>query len=325
MKEIKIEKEILTILHNNNLSVKEISNKLGISSYAIRKNLKEIGLFKGRPNADSMKLCDNYKITQSLRATAKNFNLSVAVVINRLKPYNIINKPIVYSFNENAFANNTAEIFYWAGFIAADGCVFMDRVKYKKISIQLSNKDMSLLRKLKEFLSFDGPIRIAEKLTPASKVNKKYCSITIRSDKIFNDLARFNIVPQKTLTYSFPEWLIEHPMVNHFMRGYVDGDGGFYNSYGQLIFSVCGTEKFIKSFACILKNKKVNTTVSIKNTGNLYRVRFGGNKKVFKMKEFLYKGSNNSIRLDRKYKIANDDKFIPRPKDFQCKPIHPIQ
>lgn len=221
-----------------------------------------------------------------------------------------------YTCNDNYFLQDTAEVFYWAGFIAADGWIELHNKRYKRLGIELAAKDNSLLQEFKKAVDFNGPTRKRTR----GKCNS--AGIIIRSDQLFNDLARFNIVLRKTHIYTFPEWLIEHPLVNHFMRGYNDGDGSFYiNKAHQLCFCLRGTEKFLETFddilktnCCLEKNKKPRL-----NSGT-YMLEFVSTRKVCKIRDFLYKNSMPKIQLERKYNIVYGDRFINLPKDFRFKP-----
>ncbi len=102
-----------------------------------------------------------------------------------------------------------------------------------------------------------------------------------------------------------PNWLLEHPLVYHFIRGYFDGDGcvtycglGPGRTIKQLSFSILGTKKFLEDCRfileqnCQLKRNKINTK------GNIFSLSYSGNKIMKKIYNFLYKDA--TIYLDRK-------------------------
>lgn len=210
-----------------------------------------------------------------------------------------------YTCNDCFFSECTAEALYWAGFIAADGCVRDNSGKY--IRIGLAKKDHNHIRKFRDAVKYSGKIHS----TSWGDFLGSY--IVVSSDRMFEDLKRFNVFPRKTKTYSFPSWLISHPLVCHFMRGYSDGDGSFYitnrdnRATDQICFEICGTENFIKNYKLVLEEKCNITLGKIRNRNNgLFSIQCKGNKKVLKIYNFLYYGSDTNTRLDRKFKLASN-------------------
>jgi len=238
-----------------------------------------------------------------------------------------------YNFDETFFSNDTPESFYWAGFIAADGCI-KERGNGTCLTIALSYADKRHLQKFKKIIKFSGPIskgkhtdKKRKKVYYESRIN-----ITITKTKAIEDLKKFNIIPRKSLIYTFPKWLIKHKLVSHFMRGYFDGDGSFsiVKQKGKrdkkLTISIRGTEEFLNNFNNILidrcsitDNRKVHKYDSI---GSLSYV---GNKICTKVRDFLYKNSNNNIRLSRKYKLSHLKYFMNIPENCNYKPAKCIE
>jgi len=270
------------------------------------------------------RLVEVYGETQSVRKTGLRLGMSHETARVRLKRLGKINKQVRYSCNYDYFSQDTAEVFYWAGFIAADGCVKLHSKKYKCLNIGLSQKDHAHLEKFTKAIGFTGPIR---KMTSERYYSSTVC---ILSAQLFDDLARFNIVQRKSLIYTFPKWLIGHPLVNHFMRGYNDGDGSFYKSIPsgsrtviQLHISIRGTKDFLTNYKHILESncklRKSNNKPRI-NCG-IHMLEYGGTRAVGRIRDFLYKDSTESIRLDRKYNLAYDDVFINIPENYKLKPV----
>jgi hypothetical protein len=249
-----------------------------------------------------------YKTCGSMQKMADKLQISVDSVYKYMKLYGIQYAPHyqgLYDCNENIFRNETPEAFYLAGFIAADGS--LQKRKYSKIlKITLAKKDRSHLEKIKILLQSNHPIK--EYYVKPSKLIKKtgMCAeIQIVSNNIFDDLSKFNIVPNKTFKYLMPDWLIPHPLINHFMRGYFDGDGtitycglGKNRTVKQMLFSVLGTKRFINEYKNILAlNANLNDAKIIKQD-NVYRISYSGNNIVKRIYDFLY--NETTIHLDRK-------------------------
>ena len=210
-----------------------------------------------------------------------------------------------YNVDESFFTRDTAESFYWAGFIAADGCVFYTRPNKTSgfLGIGLSSVDRDMLIKFKECIRFNGQIK--DKATTKHNPNGT-SKIQISRVSIVKSLERFNIVPNKTKVYTFPNWIKFHSLVNHFMRGYLDGDGSFYitkqSNRNHLCFSLCGTKEFLNDYRNILAsncNLKLN---KICKSRGIWDVKYAGNPNTFKIREFLYMNSKYLIQMDRKYK-----------------------
>lgn len=225
-----------------------------------------------------------------------------------------VNRCDRYECNEDVFNVDTERSFYWAGFLAADGCLMLKDGKYKQVTLNLSIKDMDSLKAFVKDTQFRGPIQ--DKLVKARKKewnDSKQGSVTISSDRLFDSLSRFGLHPRKTFTHRFPEWLAKHDLVHHFMRGYFDGDGSVFwtkpkngRKYRQLFFNVRGTPEFLLTFRQILE---AHTTVRprgnkpIRMNNNMGTLEYGGNRSLVSIRDFLYKDATRY--LQRKY-----DKFF---------------
>lgn len=263
------------------------------------------------------KLEEAYNRLKSLSLVAKELGGTKEGIRLAMKRHNLlINKLITHTCNENFFAEYNEQSFYWAGFIAADGCVKI-RKNSSELTIGLARTDQEHLEKFQKAINTTAPIHdyLVKNSVRNSKWNDCWKSeILITSKKIFEDLARFNIVPRKSLIYTFPDWLVQHPLVNHFMRGYFDGDGSFYTSLGknkitpQLYFSLRGTPEFLTIYRSILEREcnleKRSTDIRI--SSGIGVLEYGGNGIVKQIVQFLYKdGTACLIRKYEKNKRTN--------------------
>lgn len=202
------------------------------------------------------------------------------------------------------FDENTEESFYWAGFIAADGCVYDLKAKYgtyKKFQINLSAKDVDHLEKLGKYINsnvrrFSSP--------KGDKIHYK-CGLQKQNADLIRSLDRFNIVCRKSFNYIFPEFIKDHELCNHFIRGYLDGDGCWHkNKVGQHELTVCGTEPFLNSLKEIFDNiigRETKNKPSLHN--GQYRLIYAGNVQCFNLAKFIY--NNSSVFLERKKEITD--------------------
>lgn len=218
-----------------------------------------------------------------------------------------------FTCNHNFFANDNELSFYWAGFIAADGCVYRRNIN-KQLIIALAEKDLDHLKMFKKHINFDGNIN--RSVRDHSKQNPNWnksiiYTLNISSSQIFEDLKRFNIVPQKTLIYTFPYWLKHHKLVNHFMRGYIDGDGSFYyqKNRNRVCFELRGTLDFLKDCQDVLENNiLIKSKVHVTTPDSTSKIKYNGKKIVPQIVDFIYK--NSTIYLPRKYEIAQKSKIL---------------
>lgn len=252
-----------------------------------------------------------YDETKSFRKTAKYFDVCSDTIINIFKRNNIeYNIPIRYDCDHDFFFKDNEESFYLAGFIAADGCL-KQRANHFELFIGLSKHDKDFLEKIKNTLKSNAPIK--DYLIKNSKRNIVWndswsSQFYITSKKIFDDLARFNIVPRKSLIYTFPEWLKNHELKHHFMRGYSDGDGSFYLSgrndkIKQLHFYLLGTISFLEQYEVLLRKECDLKEKKIRFFNKIGRLEYGGNFITKKIANYLYKDS--TIYLERKYNLVH--------------------
>jgi len=262
----------------------------------------------------------------TLKAVGKELGVSG----DTIKRYMIANNldyagPVRYSCDHNFFSRDNEEAFYIAGFIAADGCVSDKRV----LSIGLSSKDRYQLEMIKNILKAENPI--GTYLIKNSKRNPKWkdckkVEMKITSKQFIEDLKRFNIVPRKTHTYKFPEWMKSHPLRHHFIRGYFDGDGSFYSSLKkdgirtvkQIGFNLRGTEDMLSAVGNIF-NEELNLTGKTKEktpqlSNGIHSLSYGGNRILEKIFSYMYKDA--TVYMQRKYDIGVQAKDLGDPRNF---------
>ena len=204
--------------------------------------------------------------------------------------------PTKNQYNVLFFDNFNPESCYWAGFIAADGHVRHNRAS---VDIHLSKNDLLHLEKCKNATGFSGNIECSE---------KKSCRITFSGKWFVDDLYRnFNITSRKSMSLDFPTQ-IPDKFLHHFIRGVVDGDG--YLRCGKIprmtitsggFAFLNNIEQIIRSHV-VLKFKKDAYDSQIMKSGNVFVLVFCGNNALAVM-DWLYLGSHENVRLERKHKV----------------------
>ncbi len=260
-----------------------------------------------------------YERLGTLKAVARELKIDPDSVALYMEKFGLeYQKQVIYAVDHDFFSRENEETFYVAGFIAADGCIRDRQGKYgnkrNEIFIALSKNDKKLLEQLRLTMKSDTPIR--DVLGGNSKRNPTWndtwrSEFTITSKQMVEDLKRFNVVPRKTHIYTFPEWMKTHPLKNHFLRGYNDGDGSFYipklqggRTVKQVYFSLRGTPEFLKVVRSILEKEceleERNTDIRISSCHGI--LEYGGNGVISKIADYIYKDA--TIYLPRKRDIA---------------------
>lgn len=207
--------------------------------------------------------------------------------------------------NRNLLINpNSSMSVYWLGFIAADGAIVRN-----SLNIQLAAKDLDHVQKFKQHMLLDNPIR--KRNTTCGTQSYKSYSISVYSKKLIHELRKYNLVQNKSKTLSFPRQLENNKYVNSFIRGYVDGDGGFYRHGHGIKIYLTGTYDFLDRVRhiivqrCKLPDQFMNK--KIKSDGSVYALEFADRNICKQILNWLYLGSiNDELFLSRKYNQIKD-------------------
>jgi len=127
----------------------------------------------------------------------------------------------MYSLNKNYFAIPNLENCYWAGFIAADGCLWK---RGDAVELSLQERDKSHLENFAKCVGYNGPI--VKRKSAGSFPTKQECYriICYHTQQWHQDLGmNFNITPCKSLTLRPPN--LSSDLALAFIAGYIDGDG----------------------------------------------------------------------------------------------------
>ena len=174
-----------------------------------------------------------------------------------------------YTFNDRAFSEISNESCYWAGFIAADGCITYNRGSLV-FSFGLQASDVVAVEQLRAFLQHTGPIVNSIKQTFLSK-----CIAIFRCTQIAHDLeVIYNITPRKSLTLQPPN-LTNPEHIKSFIVGYIDGDGCIMQKPTHIELNVIGTKQvmyWIKNFFDLTYAGKTNQTIRSANRIYSYSV-----------------------------------------------------
>src|SRR3990167_7270952 len=87
----------------------------------------------------------DYKTLGSLTGISKKYNICRQTVANRFNKLGIFYKTKIHKYisNENFFKKENECVFYWAGFLAADGCLHERKDKLQQLCLKLAGKDVN--------------------------------------------------------------------------------------------------------------------------------------------------------------------------------------
>lgn len=200
------------------------------------------------------------------------------------------------SINDNFFSNKTKEVFYWAGFLAADGYIEGDR---NRVGLALQSQDIGHLEKFKKAIESDHDI--------CPFMSDAAYRIRFNSPQMVLDLCNnFNIIPRKTHYYTMPAFEEEYLMLE-FFRGYIEGDGHIeVTASRKPKLHICSAKKdFLEEFKELLSislNRPIYQKVNLKvnKKGSVYALVFTIQDSI-DILYLLYKNSTEKTRLDRKF------------------------
>lgn len=302
---------VLKISKKYDIPYKKVDNYLINNGYKVVKHTK---LSKKQIN----QCVDMIKSGNSITDISDELKMDMNTIRNIANEYNLIISVKKVSrdiknidFNDNYFENiDTEEKAYFLGLIYSDGNVRERNGKYY-LNIELKREDKYILEKFASELRCGNKIYDRDRITNFGESHMSNFT-SCNSKKIFDDLARFNIVPDKshtTTSFINIEELIPNNLIKHFLRGLIDGDGTISKRYTtrQNVIAIYQNEiNFCYEFDRLLK-KSMNdydlyeNIIVNKNTG-VYNLRYRRIDDIKKICDFLYNGS--SIYLKRKYQLA---------------------
>lgn len=198
--------------------------------------------------------------------------------------------------NHKYFNVQSANMAWILGFIAADGCIGKDR---NRIIINLSRTDREILEIIRKELNIENKIVDYE-----NKDGFLCSSLSWTSKEHKDELAKYNIVPEKTLKLK-PPTLLDKKFIIDYIRGYFDGDGSISTAGKYAIrWQIGGASKeildFINDFLFeeySIPKVSIQSQVYSNSLHNFYYIQYS-NTSTRKIYDILY--TPNSIYLPRK-------------------------
>jgi len=192
-----------------------------------------------------------------------------------------------YDTDENFFKKWTNESSYALGWMFSDGNVAKDR---RTFGFHLHKKDIKILKILKELMNSKHKIFLYGNAA----------EFRIHSKKMCGDLISLGCMPNKTFKIKFPKKLPKK-YLNHFIRGYFDGDGSISFNYPNAIkIKIVGNKQFIEGFRKKVVEMIKTNMPKMKKMGKIWQIEFYGDN-ARKFCSWIYKDCDN-LFLERKYK-----------------------
>lgn len=146
-----------------------------------------------------------------------------------------------YRINETFFDKWTNNSAYVLGFMCSDGNVFKS---CRGFGIHLSKNDIEILESIRRVMKSNHPIAVYK-----SSVNFR-----VSNKRLTNALIKYGCIPKKSLVLELPK--VPFKYLNHFVRGYFDGDGSIhFNKPNVIKINLLGTRKFLEELQYILYKK----------------------------------------------------------------------
>lgn len=226
----------------------------------------------------------------------------------------------MYDIDRNFFEKiDTQEKAYILGFIYADGYNSNRQIVLTQLS-----QDKDILEKIKEVIKSENPIQEYN-----NSWGKSSAKITFNSVKLCKDISNMGAIKNKSLTLKFPEEIVPENLMQHFIRGYFDGDGCIWNGKRKKMivkdpksksgtreriihnvkFTFTGCYSFIKPLQEFLirkiglKETKLNFSKAKNKNNNtcdqVCTMEYSGRGNIKKLFDYMY--SDSVIHGNRKY------------------------
>lgn len=248
-------------------------------------------------------IVSDYLNGMSMYRIAKKYGVNNSSIVSILKVRGV-KKPgskRKYTYDKDFFTTpSTEKQSYWLGFLYAEG-----NLHRTTLGLKLSNTDLDHLYKFREALSCLNPIK--------SVKNKNASVIKLTGKELTQQLMQLGITPNKKDHLVYPSFMKDSSLQNHFIRGFVDGDGWITYSQSskswQIGISSC-SQQFLKEIQSII-NQELQLdagSICVKEYTNkkgekrrCWQLAYGGNVLVCKIAGWLY--SDATHYLNRKYDL----------------------
>ena len=304
-------KEQLIFLYQNGISPKELGEKFGIYNNSVNRIIRkaELSCNQAAPRVSEETkefIIKEYISGKNSEKLSKELNISPTTVCRILKNNNIKIRPGTdnkrkYPINENWLDTiDSGEKAYFLGLFYADGSLSKNK---NDISIRLKTEDELILIKLSKMWYSTNRVRHEGNMS----------NLSIYSKKNKNRMIELGVTNNKSKTIKFPDFISDN-LLSHFIRGYLDGDGGIHSKKRWRV-SFTGNEYIILEINKILMNQNINTSYYYNKKKDSHSVMVCSYDSIKKTLDWLY--ADSTIHMTRKYEQYLDFLKVYKYK-FPC-------
>ena len=299
--------EEIVKLYTNGESKISISRRFFMDSRTVTNILKTYNVYQRNQKESCLNynkeeegaMTDRFLKGEKMADIVKDFRISRNTLTKIFKNKNIKTRrrKDYCNFNKNYFdVIDTEAKAYFLGLLYADG-YNAQRKQAGYVVIILQYRDKHILDKL----CLEVEHKVGVTITSCG-----YGSVRMCSCHFSERCAELGCFQKKSLTLKFPtSEQLPHHLMNHFIRGYFDGDGCISAS-GTPTMTIVSSDKFCEGL-----NEELSKIVGLKNLKNhnpksnniTKSYRFGGKRQIRKFYDYIYKDA--TVYLTRK-----KDKFI---------------
>ena len=189
------------------------------------------------------------------------------------------------------------ELFYYLlGLIASDGYVYK---KKPRVEIDLIISDSKVLEDISFYLYGENTVRYEPDFSVSGR-----CRLFLYGKEIVDEMYKYGITQKKSETLSLNIDLFGKDYFNHFLRGYIDGDGSIqYFNDNYITIRIDGNKDTIQKICNMVDNiftiKSLFYKNSVQTSFDFYRWQVCKNKDVREILNYIYKEAN--FYIQRKY------------------------
>lgn len=245
------------------MSIKEIANSLKLGATTISRYVRKLGI--------SRSLSDAQKVAAQKGKNWMKTQLGRKLHSMKMKGHS---HNRIYEYDRAFFSKLNRKSAYVLGFFIADGCLKGNRIIF-------SSKDKDVLEKISSVIGNKRPV-----------FRHGYYHLVYYSHQMVHDLNGLGIVERKTFRLK-PIDLAED-LINHFIRGFFDGDGGVSRNIanGQIVSYIdCSSFKFLKWIKSLLPLE--SGVIAKRSNTNCFELRLST-----KDSKILYKFLYSNLQQD---------------------------
>jgi predicted HTH domain antitoxin len=298
MKGLILDEKEIVLQYERLKNVNKVAELFNISVSTVQRRLKKNGIiFTSKYHTlNEVEVLERYSSLKNIHKVAEYFNMSISPIKKILKINGIDLTNRRYDVNHKYFEKiDNEEKAYWLGFLYADGYI-RERKFGNSLELKLSVKDNDHLELFRRCLNSNHKIVYGfSKTHNNGKPSISHMGhLAMYSNELVDNIKSHGFHSRKTFTISKPN--LSSDLMNHFIRGYFDGDGSFsFNSKtktnkSQIVSASEDFQKFIIS-ELALNGIKINLYSEIK-----LQIQ----NKVENLKFYHYIYNNAKIYLNRK-------------------------